>query len=146
MAASWHVWHRRVRVAPARVGQGVFALRPFRAGQAIGLIQGIVSRDPHYGSEYCMDLGGNCSLEPIPPYRYLNHSCDPNAEIIGLEYGRPGENRADQLLLVAVREIATGDEITIDYAWSAENSIRCLCGSPNCRGWVVDAAELASFT
>ena len=27
-------------------------------GQVIGVIQGVVCTDPHYGSAYCMDIGG----------------------------------------------------------------------------------------
>lgn len=135
MANSWHVWHKRVRIAETPVGKGVFALRSFRRGQVIGVIQGIVCHDPEYGSPNCMDLGENRSLEPIPPFRYLNHNCEPNAEMVMEQY--PSGRRANQLLLEAACDIAPNDEITIDYAWRAEDTIPCLCGSAKCRGWII---------
>jgi hypothetical protein len=39
-------------------------------------------------------------------------------------------------------DIPEGTELTIDYQWSAEGAIRCLCGATRCRGWVVAAEEL----
>lgn len=54
--------------------------------------------------------------------RFVNHSCNPNAE------GRNGRD-------VAIRSIRKDEEITVDYL--TENvpdlDIRCNCGSPNCR-------------
>jgi uncharacterized protein len=146
MANSWHVVHKRVRVGETALGRAVFALRNFRPGQVIGVIQGAVVNDPEYGSEYCMDLGHHRSLEPIAPFRYLNHSCAPNAEIITFTYGPYATDRPSQLFLEAIRPIAPGDEITIDYAWSAECAIPCRCGSTDCRGWVVDVGQLAEVT
>ena len=141
MSHSWHVWPNRVRIGETPVGKGVFARRAFRGGQIIGVIQGIVSDDPQYGSPYGMDLGGDRTLEPIPPFRYLNHSCQPNAEIVSFEYANRG--RTDQLLLEAIADIAAGEEIRIDYGWQPEHAIPCLCGSAICRGWIVAEGEQA---
>lgn len=142
MGNSWHNWQRRVRIGETPVGKGVFALRAFRRGQVIGVIQGIVCTDPEYGSAYCMDIGGNRSLEPIAPFRYVNHSCEPNAELVGIAHERHGPT--GQLLLESTRDILVGEQITIDYAWQAEDAIRCLCGSEKCRGWVVAEEEPAN--
>jgi hypothetical protein len=90
-----------------------------------------------------MDLGGNRSLEPIAPFRYVNHSCDPNAELVGVEHFRHGPT--GQLMLEACRDIATGEEIAIDYAWRAEDAIPCHCSSQNCRGWIVALEELRNI-
>jgi len=55
-----------------------------------------------------------------------NHSCDPNTAYLGFN-------------VVALRDIAPGEELTLDYAdfcnESAE-SFTCRCGAPNCRGIV----------
>ncbi|MEZ4867564.1 MAG: SET domain-containing protein-lysine N-methyltransferase [Caldilineaceae bacterium] len=54
----------------------------------------------------------------------LNHSCDPNSWLDGLN-------------LVARRAIAPGEPITIDYgAFHNETmpAFTCTCGAPNCRG------------
>ncbi len=58
-----------------------------------------------------------------------NHSCEPNTEFVGLN-------------VVALREIALGDELTIDYARSMNElseSFDCRCGTPSCRGRIAGA-------
>jgi len=68
---------------------------------------------------------------------FWNHSCDPNCEFV------------NDLLMVASRDIETGDEVTFDYGtfctveWEGEllkeaapQEIKCLCGSDKCRGRV----------
>jgi hypothetical protein len=125
------------RVAPARYGDGLFAARRFRAGRTIAAVAGEVIDDPDYGSDYCIDLGRGRVLEPNPPFAYLNHSCAPNCQLATV--ARRG--RAPRVLLDALRTIEPGEQLTIDYAWPASSAIRCLCGAPNCRGWIVDAEE-----
>ncbi|MDR0522469.1 MAG: SET domain-containing protein-lysine N-methyltransferase [Planctomycetaceae bacterium] len=51
------------------------------------------------------------------------------------------ENEAD-LWIESLQDILPDEELTIDYAWPADIAVKCLCGKPNCRGWVVDPAEL----
>ena len=142
MSRSWHVWQNRVRIDDTPVGKGLFALRSFRKEQVVGVIQGRIIDDAAYGSLYCMDLGGTRSLEPIEPFRYLNHSCEPNCELFNWDYGEFHSQPPRQLFLSALRTIRLGEELTIDYAWSADAAIPCLCGSRNCRGWVVDESQL----
>ncbi len=58
---------------------------------------------------------------------WINHSCMPNAGLNG------------QIVLVALRDIQPGEEITFDYAMSdgtAYDEFDCMCGSPDCRGYV----------
>lgn len=54
-----------------------------------------------------------------------NHSCEPNAE--------PNDEG-----VVAKRDIAPNEEITLDYALVSREdwSMTCHCGNPNCRGIV----------
>lgn len=59
-------------------------------------------------------------------FRFLNHSCNPNAAIVGTK------------TLIARRDIEKDEEITIDYSmtdsdenWTLE--YRCRCKSKNCR-------------
>ena len=59
-------------------------------------------------------------------WRPLNHSCDPNAWLDGLD-------------VVARRPIAAGEEITLDYATfygEAMPDFACTCGAAACRGTV----------
>ena len=64
--------------------------------------------------------------EPNSPDDFMNHSCDPN---VGM---------ADEVTLVARRDIVAGEELTADYAmWSTDPDwvlhTPCNCGSPLCR-------------
>lgn len=55
---------------------------------------------------------------------YSNHSCNPNIGIQG------------QIVFVAMRRIATDEELTHDWATTddSEYTLACRCGSPACRG------------
>lgn len=54
---------------------------------------------------------------------YTNHSCDPNIVIQG------------QIVFVAMRDIAPGEELTHDWATADDQDyeMECKCGSWNCR-------------
>jgi SET domain-containing protein len=80
-------------------------------------------------------------LVPDSPCRYLNHSCAPNAELYRSQSGR-----RTRLWLHARRRIRPGEEITIDYGCEADDPLRCRCGAPRCRGWIVAATELPRMT
>jgi uncharacterized protein len=73
-------------------------------------ITGQVIDDPSYSSRYCIDLGEGRSLEPDPPGAFLNHSCDPNCELVN------ADDDDGRIELRATRDIAAGEELTIDYA------------------------------
>jgi SET domain-containing protein len=134
---------RGVRVGPAACGRGVFAERRFRAGETIAEVHGEVILDPDYGSDYCIDLGGAGVLEPAAPYCYLNHGCQPNCELTGRNsWDEQTGSLRHNTRLMALADIAAGDELTIDYAWPASSAIPCHCGSPNCRGWIVAPDQL----
>jgi len=128
-----------VVVKTSDLGMAVYACRHFQADVNIGEITGTVIDDPDYGSEYCMTAGEGQSLEAAAPFRFLNHSCNPNCELIIWE----GDTPADwELCLHSIRPIEPGDQLTIDYAWSVDAAIPCLCRSEKCRGWIVNESEL----
>ena len=61
------------------------------------------------------------------PGDMLNHSCEPSCGLVGTQ------------LLVAMRDIGPGEELTFDYATcdvSDYDEFRCACGEPACRGVV----------
>jgi len=134
-------WRQRVDLRATRVGKGVFALRPFRKGQVVGQMHGTVVADDTCDPRYCVDLGEDCVLDPRAPFRYLNHSCEPNCELVEHD-AEPG---CPQIWVYALRGIRPAAQLTIDYAWSAAAAIECLCGAPSCRGWIVDADQLATL-
>ncbi len=65
--------------------------------------------------------------------RFINHSCSPNCEAV-LD--------GDRIFIEAIREIAKGEELTIDYQLERESDYEeewepyyaCNCGSEKCRG------------
>lgn len=132
-----------VRIGKAVCGKGVFARQDIPKGTVVGLVQGQVIDDAHYGTTHCIDLGGTYSLEPREPFRYLNHCCSPNCCLcIEEAYYDDGTPAPATVSVEAILAIPKGGELTIDYHWSAEGAIKCQCGSPVCRGWIVDADEL----
>lgn len=57
---------------------------------------------------------------------YINHSCRPNAFM---------QTIRGHLLVLALRDIRPGEEITIDYVETLHpDRKRCTCGVPGCRG------------
>jgi uncharacterized protein len=132
-------WRPGLSLRSTPVGKGVFARRPFRKGQAIGHMRGTVIAGDDYDPNYCVDLGKLGVLEPKTPFRYLNHSCEPNCELIEWEAAADEE---PEIWVYALRAVRPDDQLTIDYGWPAEAAIRCKCGSAKCRGWVVDESEL----
>jgi len=68
-----------------------------------------------------------------------------------IEYDEEDESDTDEPLfeedadaeiwVEAIQDIMPNEELTIDYAWTADRAMKCLCGKPLCRGWIVDPSE-----
>jgi SET domain-containing protein len=138
MESGW----KSVEVKATRVGRGVFARVPFEAEEVIDEITGQIIDGEEHSSDYSIDLGPGVTLEPVEPFRYLNHSCEPNCELVLWKERRIGGRRYNRLWLETLRPITAGEELTIAYGWPASEAIPCMCGSDNCRGWIVDLDEL----
>lgn len=137
---------KSVRIGATRVGKGLFARRRYPAETVIGEIKGEFIDDPHYGSDYCMNVGDGWVLEPTAPFRYLNHSCEPNCEFDFFDLREAGKTETRRrVFLITLRDIKPGEELTIDYNWSADSAIPCRCQAPSCRGWIVDPGQLDSL-
>ncbi len=126
-----------LRIAETPVGRGVFARRRIPAGTILGEIRGPILDQPPEDSSYVMELGTGRLLDPAPPFRYVNHGCDPNCEIFYWEES-PDE---DRLWMQTIRQIESGEQLLIDYCWPADAAIPCCCRALECRGWIVDPAE-----
>lgn len=82
-------------------------------------------------------------LDLDEPYICFNHSCEPNAAIVG---------KAE---LIAIIDITANQEITYDYStteWTSDDfgeykewSMKCNCGAEKCRGIVKTFPELPTF-
>jgi len=103
-----------VEVRPSRIEWlGIFALRAFAGGETITRVRIVREITPE--SPIREDLGERIDHCAYPegrvvliafPERHVNHSCDPNA------YERfEGPSSS----IVAIRDIARGEETTIDY-------------------------------
>jgi hypothetical protein len=133
-------FERFIRIEETPVGRGVFARRTMRAGFVLGEIVGDILDDYPEDSSYCMELPSGKLLEPAPPLRFLNHSCEPNCELFYWWEEEQG-TQEDRLWLQTIRPIEPGEQLLIDYSWPADAAIPCRCGAAACRGWIVDPAE-----
>lgn len=132
---------RKIRIKETAVGKGVFAQRAIAADVVVGEILGEILDDHPEDSNYCMELQSGRLLEPAPPLRFLNHSCEPNCELFYWVDEESDEPVEDRLWLQTLRQISADEEMTIDYSWPADAAIRCRCDAPSCRGWIVDPDE-----
>jgi hypothetical protein len=65
--------------------------------------------------------------------RFINHSCNPNSEI------QKWQVRGELCVgLFTLRDVKAGEELTFDYNYdkSRKDAKPCLCGEPQCRGWI----------
>lgn len=120
-----------MELRPAGDGQGVFAARPYAAGELIltftGAVMSTEEAEARGLRRHCLDIGPGRQLYVDPPARFVNHSCDPNAGLRG------------EASLAALRPIAAGEEIRFDYSTCMPDpdwTLECRCGSPLCRGVV----------
>jgi hypothetical protein len=132
-------------------GYGVIATRPFARGEVILYGDGVLYReDDDFDDTYALILPGyepGPDGEEGPPMfwdlacqgRWINHSCAPNSVV-------DSKWIADQKTVVAwwtaLRDIAPGDELTYDYAFTAQVAEPCNCGAVSCRGLIVDPDEI----
>ncbi len=122
--------------ASAIDGQGAFAAEAVPARLKIGEIRGesISVQDARIRatrSERIMivELSDRRAIDfskSADPMRYTNHSCKPNARLC-IRQGR--------VEFYALRAIALGEEITVDYGETHhEGRLACRCGVAGCRG------------
>ena len=129
----------RIEFRNSRIrGTGMFTREPIKKGEMVCIVGGTVMTDSEF-AEF-QSAHRLYSFIQIDEHLYLvedvettrsldasmNHSCDSSAWM------------ADEVTLVARRDIAAGEEVTVDYAlfttqsnWMLDS--RCRCGSPHCR-------------
>ena len=129
-------------IARCRFGLGVFARRSIEPGEPILAVDGPLinfAETTRRGPRECMaiQIGPDIYIDTQPPAVWVNHSCQPNAGIIG-------DRR-----LTALGEIQAGEEIFYDYSTTMEEAsftMECHCGNPRCRGVVRDFSTLPRAT
>lgn len=121
------------------VGKGLFALKEYKKGDFIVEYTGVriptKIADEHKG-RYLFEIDRKWTVDgevSTNPARFINHSCDPNTEA---EIEK-GADREGHIMIYAMRNIAPGEELYIDYGDEYFNEfirpIGCRCGSANCR-------------
>ena len=97
-------------------------------------------------SEEEMNLEEECDLGDDDGIYGGTEENEPS-EIVEEEHeGESGEQVFEEdadaeIWVESLRDILPNEELTIDYAWPADRAIKCLCGTPQCRGWIIDPAE-----
>jgi len=109
-----------VRVVETHIGKAVYSVRPYPAGAVIGEITGRVFDDDSGADDYT--------------FEYDEKLLDPATDDQPASRG---------LYLIALENILSPQELTIDYNWPASHAIQCHCQQPDCRGWVVAEDELS---
>jgi len=112
-------------------GKGIHAGEPIHAGERIQYITGRrVKKLPRTKEEALsipnwFGLSKQYWIDPQEtPFRYLNHSCNPNAAVAGTK------------ILTALRDIKQDEEITIDYSITDADTLwemPCFCKEAICR-------------
>ncbi len=115
-------------------GRGLFAAEPISRGEVVAIKGGaIVGRAtlatlPDLGAAE-IQVTEDHYIAPINPRDrdgsmiFSNHSCAPNIGVLG------------QIVFVAMRDIAAGEELTHDWAMTDDDDgeISCRCGAATCR-------------
>lgn len=132
-----------IRVVRSRIhGYGCVAKRAIEPNEVIAEVDGVVYSAAELGDDtYCLWVTPDCYFDMVDQTRWINHSCDPNAEV---EADLDGQGGA-WARIVASRRIEPGEEITYHYSFSQELAEPCTCGSPQCEGWIVDPDERAAL-
>jgi uncharacterized protein len=106
---------RIFRIGRAVTGLGLFATRSIKRGAYIATYRGrrVTTEEADLreagGARYLFTLNKKWAIDGSPRWnvaRYINHSCKPNARPVGRNGG---------IVIVALRRIEPGEEITYDY-------------------------------
>jgi len=125
-------------------GRGCFTSQPIKKDTWIVEYTGLRMRAGRarflyreHSSTYLYLLADGCTvINGIGMAALFNHCCEPNCESTE-EDGR--------LFFFALRDIAAGEELTLDYRLgnSDEREMPCFCGAKKCRGTMYSKAEIA---
>lgn len=126
-------------VGKNHLGKAVFAGKAFKCGDVVMKFSGPILSKNDVPKKYkgendrYMQIDIDTYLGPSGDFDDLiNHSCDPNTGLKFMDFG---------ILLVAIKNIKKGDEITWDYSTTLFDNqwkMKCDCRSKKCRKIVDD--------
>jgi len=133
---SSYISPKAVKGRPSGIaGRGLMAAEPIARDEVVAIKGGHIvdtatlHRLPEKLQNSDVQIAGGFHLAALdeseyePVMLFINHSCEPNVGFAG------------NVVLVAMRDIAAGEELTTDYALFDDNDdeMRCGCGAPSCR-------------
>jgi uncharacterized protein len=133
--ASWISPKARKGVPSGIAGRGLFAVTDIAAGEVVAVKGGHIVETatltalPEQLQNSDIQIAENLHLVALtddeyePVMLFINHSCEPNVGFAG------------NVVLVAMRNIDTGEELTTDYALfdTPTEPMTCACNTPSCR-------------
>jgi uncharacterized protein len=133
-------------------GKGVFAIQDIKKGEKIvqylgkkitkkeseiisNKLQEKAKKNKNIGEVYIFDLNKKYDLDgniQNNPAKYINHSCEPNAET--------EQDEKNKIWITAIKNIKKNEEINYNYGYDIENykNTICKCNSKNCIGYILD--------
>ncbi|HEX6932865.1 MAG TPA: SET domain-containing protein-lysine N-methyltransferase [Streptosporangiaceae bacterium] len=137
MSVSSYITGKAVKGQASGIqGRGLFATEPIQAGEIVAIkgghivgtatLRGLPARlrnsEIQIADGFHLVALADDEYEPV--MLFINHSCEPNVGFAG------------NVVLVAMRDIGTGEELTTDYALfdDCDEQMECGCGAARCRG------------
>lgn len=119
----------KVIVIDTRLRKGLVATAVIEKNEVVAEFDGEVYEAdkatdlPEKAANHAIQFAPHTYRDSIGFARCMNHSCEPNCGYRGL------------FTLVAMRDIAAGEELFFDYEMSEDSDyrIQCLCNTPSCR-------------
>ena len=132
-------------------GIGAFAAKDLDEGELVGTYEGrrytarqALRKSWNSGLTYVFGLSDGSVIDAAiggNATRHLNHSCAPNC----VAYEEPGPNGSSTIVFYALRSIAVGEELFLDYSLQVDEAeersvFGCACGTGVCRGTMLAAS------
>lgn len=138
LVSSYITPKARKGVSSAIQGRGVVAVVPIAVGELVAIKGGhivttaVLRSLPERLQNSEIQIAGGFHLAAVedaeyePVMLFINHSCEPNVGFAG------------NIVLVAMRDISPGEELTTDYALfdDYDGMMHCQCRTSSCRGTI----------
>jgi hypothetical protein len=138
LVSSYITPKARKGVASTIEGRGLTATAPLGAGEIVAIKGGhivttaVLQSLPKRLQNSEIQIADGFHLAAVqedeyePVMLFINHSCEPNVGFAG------------NVVLVAMRDISPGEELTTDYALFDDHdaTMQCRCAASSCRGTI----------
>lgn len=126
--------NKNVYVSICELGLCINAKRDIKKGEHIFRFTGPIIdflETTRRGEKECMPVqfDNDKYIDTEAPWKFINHSCEPNAGII------------NDFELIALEDIPIHTEIRFDYSTTMDEdsyTMKCECGKPSCRKVIGD--------